>query len=191
MDMITFWGRMHPLVVHLPVGFLLLAGVFYFLGKKEKFSALHKALPTTFFLSALSATVVALFGWRLAADGNYGENTLFWHKWMGIDVAVLSATAFVWSVQKKNTPIWLILTSIMLLGAAGHLGGSLTHGEDYLIQPLMGEVILEKQRSGSCTQRVIGRGNWRRSCKALSASWYLGSGIYHESSLPSRLWGKC
>ena len=68
---------MHPLVVHLPIGFLLLAGIFYFLGRKEKYAALNKALPTTFFLSALSAAAAALFGWLLAGDGAYYDELVF------------------------------------------------------------------------------------------------------------------
>lgn len=135
---------MHPLVVHLPIGFLLLAGVFYFLGKKEKYAVLHKALPTTFLLSTLSAGAAAFFGWLLASNGGYDENALFWHKWTGIGVAICSALAFWLSLGNKKTPAWLVFITIGLLGAAGHLGGGLTHGEDYLIEPLMGEKETEE-----------------------------------------------
>lgn len=143
MDFTTFFGRLHPLVVHLPIGFLLLGGVFYFIGKNEKYTVLNKALPLTFFMSALSASAAAFFGWLLAGEGSYSEGTLFWHKWLGIAVAVLSFLFFFWSIKERQFPAWSILTILGLLGYVGHLGGSLTHGADYLTQPLLGETKTE------------------------------------------------
>lgn len=134
---------MHPLVVHLPIGFLLLAGVFFFIGRKEQYAFLHKALPTTFLLSALSAAAAAFFGWLLAGNGGYEDSTLFWHKWLGIGVAVFSGLAYGLSVRNGKTPAWLMALTITMLGATGHLGGSLTHGEDYLTEPLRTEIKVE------------------------------------------------
>ena len=144
MDIVTFLGRMHPLVVHLPIGFLLLAGIFYYLGKREKYASLHKALPVTFFLSALSAVSAAFFGWLLAANSEYEEGTLFWHKYLGIAVVVFSALGFWLSLGEKKIPAWVVLTTIVLLSITGHLGGSLTHGEDYLLEPLRSEKAKEE-----------------------------------------------
>ncbi|MEO1261186.1 MAG: c-type cytochrome domain-containing protein [Bacteroidota bacterium] len=146
MDFTTFFGRLHPLVVHLPIGFLLLGGIFYFLGKKEKYTALNKTLPITFLLSALSSTAAAFFGWLLAGNGGYDSSTLFWHKWLGIGVAMLSFLFFFWSARERKMPAWSIVLVLGLLGLVGHLGGSLTHGADYLTQPLLGEKKAEKTR---------------------------------------------
>lgn len=138
MDLITFFGRLHPLVVHLPIGMLLLAACFLLLGKHKDFTFLHKALPTTFLLSSIGAIGAALLGWLLARNGGYAEDTLFWHRWLGIAVAVVSLAAWYWTKQRKQLNIWLMGGLIALLSYTGHLGGSLTHGEDYLIQPLRG-----------------------------------------------------
>ena len=54
-DFGLFLGHLHPLAVHLPIGFLFLAGIFHYLGRKEKYHYLNKALPMTWGLSALSA----------------------------------------------------------------------------------------------------------------------------------------
>ena len=136
---------MHPLVVHLPIGFLLLAGIFFFLGRNEKYAFLHKALPVTFLLSALSAITAAVFGWLLARNGGYADTTLFWHKWLGISVAAFSGIAYWQSTGNRKTPVWLLALSITLLGITGHLGGVLTHGEDYLTEPLRANVKSEKK----------------------------------------------
>ena len=139
MDIITFMGRLHPLVVHLPIGILLLAGVFYVLARIPRFSFLEKALPMTLLIGALSAAGAALFGWLLSLGSNYDETTLFWHKWLGIGVALLSAFAFWWTTGPRKTPVVLLGLIVVVLSITGHLGGNLTHGADYLTQPLFGD----------------------------------------------------
>ena len=141
MDIANFLGRLHPLVVHLPIGFLLLGGVFYFVGKTKQYSFLHKALPLTFLLSTLSAGGAAFFGWLLAGEGDYDGDTLFWHQWLGIGVALFSLVLFGLSVWREKIPASLVVIAMGLLGYTGHLGGGLTHGADYLIQPLLGDPI--------------------------------------------------
>lgn len=145
MAILSFLGRLHPLIVHLPIGFLLLAAVFYFFGNKEKHAFLQKALPITLFLSAISSVAAALFGWFLANEGSYDDQTLFLHRWMGIGVAVLATTAWILTIQSKKIPVWLIGAMVILLTVTGHLGGALTHGADYLIQPFKGEIKKEER----------------------------------------------
>ena len=93
--MIEFLGRLHPLVVHLPIAFLPLAALFYFLGQRDKFAFLLKALPITLLASVFSSIGAVFFGWLLANHGSYHESTLFWHRWLGIGVMVLSMIALV------------------------------------------------------------------------------------------------
>ena len=135
-DLDLFIGRLHPIIVHLPIGFLLLGSLFYFLGKTKKYSGLQKALPITLFLGAISAIMAAFIGWLLAKSGGYGEEALFWHKWLGISVAIIAVFAWLLSINKVRVSS-KITTAIMaiiiaLLSITGHLGGNLTHGEDYL-----------------------------------------------------------
>ncbi len=139
----NFIGRLHPLVVHLPIGFLLLGAVFFFLSNKTRFDFLKKALPLTLFLGMISAIIAALFGWLLSDEGGYDENALFWHKWLGIGVAVLATITWFWSKgnlgnHKRAFGNILFLATTALLFFAGHQGGNLTHGADYLLKPLKG-----------------------------------------------------
>lgn len=136
-DFGLFLGHFHPLVVHLPIGFLLLAGIFYFLGRKRKYEYLNKALPLTLGLSALSSVTAVGFGLLLANSGSYEGDSLFWHKWLGIGVGVLAVVAWLWSINiiggEKKIPSWMVALLVGLLFLTGHQGGNLTHGEGYLL----------------------------------------------------------
>ncbi|PPK86055.1 putative membrane protein [Neolewinella xylanilytica] len=128
-DFSLFVGRFHPLVVHLPIGFLLLAVVLeWWPGRTAR-----PAVRIAWTLGAVSATVAAVCGWLLAAESGGGD-TLFWHRWLGVSVAALSMGGiFVTSRGGRLAKAYGIVVAAVL-GLAGHLGGSLTHGEDYLYQ---------------------------------------------------------
>lgn len=135
-DFGLFLGHFHPLVVHLPIGFLLLAGIFYYLGRKTKYEYLNKALPLTLGLSAISSVAAVGFGLLLANSGNYVGDSLFWHKWLGIGVGLTAVIAWLWSLNiiggDKKLPSWMVAILVGLLFFTGHQGGNLTHGEGYL-----------------------------------------------------------
>lgn len=132
-----FLGRFHPLMVHLPIGFLFLAILFHFLGKRTQFQFLKQALPFSLFLAAISAFAATVLGLLLANNGSYEWSTLNWHRWSGIALTVSSITAW-WLASKapqlKDKPYldWVLWTQIPILLITGHFGGSLTHGSDYL-----------------------------------------------------------
>ncbi len=144
MNLIEFLGRLHPLVVHLPIAFLPLAGLFYLLGQRQRFAFLQKALPITLLLSVLSAIGAVLFGWLLANHGSYDDSTLFWHRWLGIGVLVVALITFAiaanWDSVNQRLLGKSLTVAVILTAITGHLGGSLTHGEDYLTAPLMGSL---------------------------------------------------
>lgn len=142
-DLITFLGRLHPLIVHLPIGFMLLGGLFYLLGRQQKYEFLNRALPVLFLLNAIGAIAAALFGWLLADTGGYDPDLLFWHRWAGVGSALVSILAWLYfDGRLTNFPAisgWLIGLLLFLIVMTGHLGGSLTHGSNYLIDPLIGQ----------------------------------------------------
>lgn len=84
-------------------------------------------------LAAPLAVVTAIFGWLLSLGGGYDETLLAWHKWLGTVTAVTAVVAAVlfWRGKLGAYRVSLFAT-VGLLMAAGHLGGSLTHGSDYL-----------------------------------------------------------
>ena len=86
-------------------------------------------------LAAPLAVVTAVCGWLLSLGGGYDAQLLAWHKWLGTATAVGSVVAaiFFWRGKFLAYRVSLFATAGVLM-AAGHLGGSLTHGSDYLTQ---------------------------------------------------------
>lgn len=141
-DWVLFWGHFHPLVVHLPIGFLLIAGLLELDRLTRRKQVSSHTITLILFWSAVSATMACLFGYLLSLGGGYDQNTLNAHMWEGIGVAVFAWIA--WAVKSENLGriipfaqrVYLpaLAVSVVLLLAAGHQGGNLTHGSDYLTQ---------------------------------------------------------
>jgi uncharacterized membrane protein/mono/diheme cytochrome c family protein len=122
-----FIGHFHPVLVHLPIGILLVAVIFYFLSKKEKYKSLYAAIGVSLFIGIVSAIASCISGFLLSQTGGYHEQLVSNHKWLGI------ATAFI-SILEKGFLKWIMLLLAVLIIITGHLGGSLTHGSGYLTQ---------------------------------------------------------
>ena len=141
-DWVLFWGHFHPLIVHLPIGFLLIAGLLELDRLTRRKSVSAHAITLILFWSAVSATMACLFGYMLSLAGGYDTETLDLHKWQGIGVAVLAWVT--WAVKSENlgrvvsfAPLLYLPAlgvALLLLLSTGHLGGNLTHGSDYLTQ---------------------------------------------------------
>ncbi|WP_316812199.1 c-type cytochrome domain-containing protein [Pedobacter heparinus] len=137
--MLEFFGRFHPVLVHLPIGILLVTCVFLVLSLSPKFANLRPAIAILLFLGAISAVFSCITGYFLAGSGDYDGKLVGYHQWMGIGVAALSVVLLLVHKYAKtdaraSTGIAVLL--MVLISATGHLGGSLTHGSDYLTAPL-------------------------------------------------------
>jgi uncharacterized membrane protein len=127
-----FIGRFHPVLVHLPIGILLLGTFFYFLSLKKRFETLQYAVKPSLLLGLLSATASCISGYLLSISGEYEQQIVSRHQWFGIGVAIAAAVAYVLVLKNSILVKWVLLLMVLLLVIAGHLGGSITHGEDYL-----------------------------------------------------------
>ena len=143
--MFEFIGHFHPLLVHLPIGILLLAILFEWLPARKKFRALKKSIDSILLIGSLTAIASCITGYLLSQNGEYESGMVDWHQWMGITLTIYSF-AFLGirsgnelkSIHKTLSVILLILITI-----TGHLGGSLTHGEDYLTSGLFAGADLD------------------------------------------------
>lgn len=140
-EFFLFLGRFHPLVVHLPIGILLLAALMEIASRSKRYAALSSAIPFVLLLGTASAFLAAILGYFLSWGGDYDASTLFWHQWLGIGLAVVALLAYLWKIGKlpalkllSPQRLQLVLASLILLlmTFTGHLGGSLTHGSNYL-----------------------------------------------------------
>jgi len=147
MDFITaFFGRFHPLLVHLPIGILFLAFLFECLSFKARYKRLGKAVQPALFWGSAFAIAAAITGFFLRQEGGYEEDIANRHQNLGILTAVLSLVVYVvrpkvkyWvdhRRHRKQVKLALSVPLIILLLITGHWGGSLTHGEDYLFAAL-------------------------------------------------------
>jgi uncharacterized membrane protein/mono/diheme cytochrome c family protein len=140
-EFLLFLGRFHPLFVHLPIGFLIIAFLLECFSRLQRFSEVRHATSLVLLLGTLSAVAAAILGYFLSYEGGYDEDALFWHQWFGIGVAVMSAVAYFLKVRSEGKPAITrkayfpaLASSIGILMVAGHLGGNLTHGSEYLTQ---------------------------------------------------------
>jgi len=139
-NIIAFFGRFHPLIVHLPIGFLIMAGLLQLYAVKIKNNSinLNHAIAITLFWGTIASIGAVVIGWLLSLQGGYDSDILFWHKWLGILVTLLSFLAWLLKTERiqlrKSAFSVLLVFIIFLISVSGHLGGSLTHGEGYLLQ---------------------------------------------------------
>lgn len=153
--MTDFVGRFHPLLVHLPIGILLLAAVFYFLSLKEKFKALQPAVPVSILLGAVAAALSCISGFLLSQSGDYETGLVNIHQWLGIALTVLSFICFY--AVKKQQPFtkWLIIVMVLLITVTGHYGGTLTHGEGYLTKSSAANNTTVEKQIANVQQAVV------------------------------------
>lgn len=135
-------SRLHPLLVHLPIGILFFVALLFVLklwgGSKKYDASIFQGL----ICSLGTAIFSAITGWLLSNEGGYDVDFLFWHKWLGISTTIGLALLLAFyrgiNVYKANYyKTWytgLFFVTLALLLATGHYGGSLTHGSEYLFE---------------------------------------------------------
>ena len=136
-----FIGRFHPLIVHLPIGFLLIAVLLEIGRRTGKIGVSESTISFILFWAAVGSTFACIAGYLLSLGGGYDAELLEDHKWAGIGVAAFAWVAWLaksdFSDKIPFAPLFYLpsfaLATVFLL-SAGHDGGSLTHGEQYLTQ---------------------------------------------------------
>lgn len=138
LEFTTFLGRFHPVLVHLPIGFLVLAIVLEGFESFRRTETKSRLISIAWLLGGLSAAAAAFCGWYLGETGLYEEDTLFVHRWLGIALVVVSFVG--WWIKrhpKSYAPYVQNGFNILVLGMLfyeGHQGGNMTHGDTYLTE---------------------------------------------------------
>ncbi|WP_025762847.1 FN3 associated domain-containing protein [Dyadobacter tibetensis] len=134
-------GRMHPLVLHFPLVILLLYASWVIITKKPESKHWHPDLSRILLLLGVFTAVIAAFsGFILSKEEGYDAQALAWHKWLGVAISIGSV---VWYSFLDYLPPWRISAKlaaglmVVVLMVGGHLGGNLTHGEDFLTAKLI------------------------------------------------------
>ena len=134
-DISLFFGRLHPLLVHLPIGLIVLLAILELLARSPRFKQANSNAGLILALAVPASLIAVLCGWLLSLGGGYQENVLRWHKWTGIATAAVCLVAgLFYSLDLKKVYRWCLFSSVIALCVASHFGGSLTHGSDYLVR---------------------------------------------------------
>jgi mono/diheme cytochrome c family protein len=137
-DWTYFIGRFHPVLVHLPIGFLLIAALLEIGKRTGKILVSDSSISFILFWSAAGATLACIAGYLLSLGGGYDEELLNDHQWQGIGVAVFAWIAWLFKSGKISIGSAIYIPALglstILTFTAGHDGGSLTHGDGYLTQ---------------------------------------------------------
>lgn len=134
-DWMQFLGRFHPLLVHLPVGFIVLLPVLEFAGMKRL--SLREAAGFVLWIAFGSCVLAIVFGLLLAYGSGEIGSTVTSHMRGGIVLTIeLLLCAVVrqsWLAGPQPRSYFILLTIVLVtLAWTAHHGGSLTHGSDYL-----------------------------------------------------------
>lgn len=139
---LLFVGRLHPLVLHFPIVLIILALLFEIGGRYFKINTGENTVVAILISGAISAFVSVAAGYFLFASGEYSGSLMENHFWAGALTAAgiffTLALYFVYQISPKLYPWYLgaLVASNVAVAYASHLGGSITHGKDYLTEHL-------------------------------------------------------
>ncbi|WP_242155808.1 c-type cytochrome domain-containing protein [Aestuariivivens sediminis] len=134
---ILFLGRFHPVILHLPIGALILTFFIEIVGRITN-NYPKQVIQYALGFSSFFAVVACILGYFLSFEGGYDTNTLNNHLWLGVISTVLITGLFLWSQSKSKAGSKLFLPfftlSLIAIAITGHHGSILTHGSDFLTQ---------------------------------------------------------
>ncbi|WP_139957331.1 c-type cytochrome domain-containing protein [Flavicella sediminum] len=136
---IPFWiqplGRMHPLILHFPVAFIALLFVLNLFKKQLDVASFEKINLFLLFLTSLSTTAATIMGLLLSLEET-STDLMALHKWIGVSISfmVYSLVLFYQYKTYFKTVLLFSFTSVIF---AGHYGAGLTHGTNFITEPLM------------------------------------------------------
>jgi YHS domain-containing protein/uncharacterized membrane protein len=132
-DLVLFFGRFHPLLVHLPIGLLILLAFMEALACWRRFEKANAGAGIVLALAIPGALFSVICGWLLSTSGGYDAQLLDRHFWTGIATAAGAVLAgFFYALNARPLYRVTVFATFGIMVVASHFGGSLTHGSDYL-----------------------------------------------------------
>lgn len=140
----AFIARLHPALIHFPIALVLAAAAAEATAIAVGDKRWTGIAAANVRLGAVFAVIAAIAGWRLASvPGAETTALLEWHRWLGVvaagmtliaALATFAATAAAGTGHRLAS--WTYRTALFaagaLVAAAGHLGGVLVWGVDFL-----------------------------------------------------------
>jgi uncharacterized membrane protein/mono/diheme cytochrome c family protein len=138
------FGRAHPLLVHLPIGFLVALAILEVLAHYQARTLPRPTISVLLWLTAAAAIVTAGSGYALSLEPGYDTPQVLLHMRLGFGVAAGALlVAIVHMRAREGTRTGgmvayrvLLAITVLLAFPTGHVGGTITHGEGFLTGPL-------------------------------------------------------
>jgi mono/diheme cytochrome c family protein/uncharacterized membrane protein len=153
-----FLGPFHSVLLHFPIGFVTMAFLvdLYYLWRRKP--EVQQVITLMLGLSVATTLLTIALGLLRAGGAEYDPRTLDSHRNYGVAVGVLTVLTLI--LQRRGYAEGsdaapnrvlrgsyraLLLANIVLLVVAGHQGGNLTHGSNYLTKhaPEFVKVLVE------------------------------------------------
>ena len=133
-------GRLHPVLVHFPIGLVLIAAVAEMVAMTTGRWDWRTVAVANVRAGAVFALGAAVAGWRLASSaGIDATSSLEWHRWVGTIAAIAvfgAARATAGARGRSGFALWVYRITLFwaagLVAVTGHLGGLLVWGADFL-----------------------------------------------------------
>lgn len=140
-------GRMHPMLLHFPIVILILAMALEFISVRPadvRSGEFFRLFTRNLLLAgALSSAITVIMGLFLSREGGYeGSEALLWHKWSG--VAIVFFASLIYSLRERRWYRSALAKGtagavIVCIVLAGHFGATLSHGENFILEPVMAQ----------------------------------------------------
>ena len=127
--LISIMGKWHLLALHIPAALLLLIPLAELVLREPKPSRTLRLMGD---FAAVGTWMAAVLGIFHAHFNGYEGQGIQDHLWLGVGCAALAAAAW-WLMEAAFvTRVAVQVAAALAVGAAGHVGGELVHGEGFL-----------------------------------------------------------
>lgn len=141
---IPYWlqplGRMHPLILHFPIAFIVLLAVFRFFKNEIESVSFEKINRFLVLITAFTTILATIMGLFLSLEGD-STDLLNLHKWIGVGITFLIyGLTFIKKDKIFKTVLYIAVISVVF---AGHYGAGLTHGTNFITEPLVKDEVVQ------------------------------------------------
>ncbi len=141
---IPYWlqplGRMHPLILHFPIAFIVLLVILSVFKNQIDSNTFKKINRFLVLFTAFTTVLATLMGLFLSLEGD-STSLLTLHKWIGVTISFL-VYGLVY-IKKENVFKAVLYIGFIGVIFAGHYGAGLTHGTNFITEPLKKEDVVE------------------------------------------------